>query len=41
MLDGLYSGPKAALLSQIPLLVLMLLFTMTSLWILSQPVVTQ
>ncbi len=32
--------PRAALLSQLPMLALMVLYTMSSLWILAQPVVT-
>ena len=36
---SLLEDPKAALYSQIPMLVLMVGYTMTSLWILSQPVV--
>jgi hypothetical protein len=34
-----YGNPRTALRSQIPMLVLMVLYTMSSLWILSQPVV--
>ena len=34
-----YGDPRPALRSQIPMLVLMVLYTMSSLWILSQPVV--
>ena len=34
-----YGDPRTALRSQIPMLVLMVLYTMSSLWILSQPVV--
>jgi hypothetical protein len=34
-----YGDTRAALRSQIPMLVLMVLYTMTSLWILSQPIV--
>lgn len=36
---ALYGNPRQALLSQMPMLVLMVLYTMTSLWILSQPIV--
>ncbi|RME95560.1 MAG: hypothetical protein D6773_18290 [Alphaproteobacteria bacterium] len=35
----LYPDSTSALMSQIPILVLMVLYTMTSLWILSQPIV--
>jgi len=35
-----YGDPRLALRSQIPMLVLMVLYTMSSLWILSQPIVT-
>jgi len=35
----LYEGARAAILSQLPMLVLMVGYTMTSLWILSQPIV--
>ena len=34
-----YRSLRAAMLSQLPMLVLMVLYTMTSLWILSQPIV--
>src|SRR5262245_33405348 len=34
-----YGDPRTALRSQIPMLVLMVLYTMSSLWILSQPIV--
>ena len=34
-----YANPRTALRSQLPMLVLMVLYTMTSLWILSQPVI--
>jgi len=34
-----YGDARAALRSQIPMLVLMVLYTMSSLWILSQPIV--
>jgi hypothetical protein len=34
-----YGGRRMALLSQIPMLVLMVGYTMLSLWILSQPIV--
>ena len=37
----LFSTTRAALMSQIPLLALMLLFTVSSLWILAQPVIVQ
>lgn len=36
---ALYKDARAALFSQLPMLVLMVLYTMTSLWILSQPIV--
>lgn len=36
---SLYADKHRALLSQIPMLILMVLYTMTSLWILSQPIV--
>ncbi len=36
---GLYRSARPALRSQIPMLVLMVLYTMLSLWILSQPIV--
>ncbi len=35
----LFATPGQALRSQVPLLVLMILFTLSSLWILAQPVV--
>ena len=41
MAQRIYPTPKAALLSQIPMLVLMVGYTMISLWILSQPIVSQ
>ena len=34
-----YGEPRAALRSQVPMLVLMVLYTMSSLWVLSQPIV--
>ncbi len=34
-----YGGLRAALLSQLPMMVLMVLYTMSSLWVLSQPIV--
>src|SRR5262249_27062 len=34
-----YGDPRTALRSQIPMLVLMVLYTMSSLWVLSQPVI--
>jgi hypothetical protein len=37
----LFPTRRAALLSQVPMLLLMLAFTMTSLWILSQPIVQE
>jgi hypothetical protein len=37
---ALYKNARHALLSQVPMLILMVLYTMTSLWILSQPIVT-
>jgi hypothetical protein len=38
---NLYRDSRRAILSQIPMLVLMMGYTMTSLWILSQPIVAQ
>ncbi|MGH3144411.1 MAG: hypothetical protein ACRDTR_01270 [Rubrobacter sp.] len=35
----LLDDPKRALLSQLPMLVLMVLYTVSSLWILAQPIV--
>ena len=37
----LFPTRRAALLSQLPMLVLMVAFTSTSLWILSQPIVQE
>jgi hypothetical protein len=39
--NAVYRRPSVALASQYPLLVLMVLYTMTSLWILAQPITTE
>ncbi len=39
MATRVYGDLRAAVLSQVPMMVLMVLYTMSSLWLLSQPIV--